>query len=162
MWDFSAIQFHFLAGRVIAFEPAPANYELLERNIALNESTVSPFRMAVGAEVGAVKLNLGVQGTTGHSITNRKRGGVSTIVECTNLEQIVASYDPTILKINCEGGEWEILTDPDLLKGVRMIVAELHKVKQHDPVALGKVLLQAGMRVDMKHNSWFSKLVAWR
>lgn len=148
---------------VFSFEPAPANYELLGRNVRLNEAkNIRTFPYAVGATQGSVRLNLGIQGTTGHSISNRKHGGVAVEVQCITLKEIVRLYVPSVLKIDCEGAEWDILTDASLLHHIRIIVAELHKVSKHNLTAVTAVLEQAGMLWSVKHNSWFSKLIAWR
>lgn len=160
---FFSIPISSRVGWVGTFEPCPANFELLGKNIAQNGvSNINIFPFAVGANIGPVQLNLGVQGTTGHSITNRKKGGVHVEVLCTTLEEIVNFYSPTILKIDCEGAEWDILTNAALLTNIRMLIAELHKVKQHDVTKITSILEQAGMRWVVKHNSWFSKLVCWR
>jgi FkbM family methyltransferase len=149
---------------VHAYEPSPANYRLLTQNVKLNLMTglVRSVEMAVGARSEVVTLNLGVQGTTGHSITHQKRGGVSTEVVCVDLQSIVDFCKPTVLKLDCEGAEWDILTNPDLLGNIRIIVAELHKVKQHHLPSMQKVLKQAGMKVVTQPNSWFTKLIAYR
>lgn len=161
---FFSIPVSAIVDKVIAFEPSPANYLLLQRNISKNHCNAHMFtrEAAVGKNTGRVVLNLGVQGTTGHSITNGKRGGVSIEVDCFNLDWIVNEFNPTVLKMDCEGAEWDILTDTDLLGNIRIIVAELHKVKQHSLPKLLKVLKQAGMKTVVQPNSWFTKLIAYR
>lgn len=159
---FFAVPVGYLVKRVIAFEPAPANYTLLERNITLNKGNVHPQDCAIGTDIGITTLNLGVQGTTGHSITNAKRGGVSVRVACRSIQDVIGQYRPTVLKLDCEGAEWDILTDPSCLSGIRIIVAEMHKVSQHSLPKVVKVLKQAGMKVTTQPNSWFTKLIAYR
>ena len=159
---FFAIPISCLVKKVIAFEPSPANFILLDRNITANQSAVLPRQAAVGESGGSAILNLGVQGTTGHSITNKKRGGVSISVICWSLSDVINTYNPTVLKLDCEGAEWDILANPDLLGNIRIIVAELHKVQAHDLPTMLKVMKKAGMKVIVLPNSWFTKLIAYR
>jgi len=160
---FFAIPISSMVKQVIAFEPAPANYELLQRNIAKNNiKNILALNTAVDARKGIIELRLGIRGTTGHSVVVNKKGGVRTTVNCTNLSNIVKVYNPTVLKIDCEGSEWNILTDENLLKNIKIIIAELHRVKRYDVSELENVIKMAGMEFKIKHNSWFSKLIAWR
>jgi len=154
---FFAIPISSQAYHVIAIEPAPANYEMLCRNVKRNScENVTPIHSAMSSIDGEVELNLGVSGTTGHSVTSKKRSGPHTTVPSCSLMTAVTRWGPTVLKLGCEGAEWVILTDPGLLQGIRIIVAELHKVtgtKLH-------ALEQAGYQYTIKSNGWFSKLIA--
>lgn len=148
---------------VYSWEPVPANFQLLQRNIKHNKQTdIAATNAAVGKEMGQVTLYLGVQGTTGHTIVNKKRGGMSVEVECINLTHIVAICNPSILKLDCEGAEWEILLQPSDLSNIRAIVAELHKVTPEKLKELERVLKQAHFKWQLSHNSWFSKLIAYK
>jgi FkbM family methyltransferase len=160
---FFAIPVASQVGVLIAYEPAPANYKLLRANARRNQAhnlVASP--QAVAGTAGLVQLSLGVQGTTGHSIVARKRGGVSIQVEAVDLSQIVKLYKPTVLKLDCEGAEWGILTEPELLGGIRLLIAELHKVSAVRLKGMRAVLRHTGFKVIVQSNSWFSKLTAYK
>lgn len=162
---FFAIPIGHLVKRVIAFEPAPANFTLLERNAKRNKVNVYMQECAVGADDGVTTLHLGVQGTTGHSTTSVKRGGVSKRVLSRKIEDVISDYNPSVLKLDCEGSEWDILATrfpAHLWKNVRLIVSEMHKVKQHDLSAIVKNLKMDGFKVKTKSNSWFTKLIAYK
>lgn len=151
------------AKRVIAYEPAPANFVLLKKNAVRNNcDNVTLVPEAVGAGTSTVTLNLGVQGTTGHSIANRKRGGVSVEVKSSNMRLINRRYHPTIVKLDCEGAEWEILKNPDDFAEVRILIAELHKVTPERLLALTEFMEATDMHWELKHSSWFTKLIAYR
>lgn len=149
--------------QVVSYEPSPANFSLLERNIRQNHSAnVIAVHAAIGPTHGMVNLNLGIYGTTGHTISGRKLGGVSVQVECFTLEEVVSKFNPTVLKMDCEGAEWDILSDTKPLKHINVIVAELHKVDKHSLPKLLKDLRKSGFHTLAKSNSWFTKLIAYK
>jgi FkbM family methyltransferase len=102
-------------GKVYAFEPAPNNFEMLLRNIALNQyQNVIPIQKAVSNKVGKTKLfmdrnNFGAPSLSEGNITTR-RGFVE--VETLTLD---AFFDgphmngPDFLKIDAQGGEGLIM-----------------------------------------------------
>ena len=160
---FFAIPISSQVWRVVAYEPSPANYKLLKRNIRSNKvENVIAVHAAIAPSTGPVTLNLGVQGTTGHSISNKKRGGVSVEVPGVSIVDAIDRWQPTVLKLDCEGAEWDILSQLSHIQGVRMILAELHKVKPLQLAALEELLKLTGYTYKIKSNSWFSKLTAYK
>lgn len=146
---------------VVALEPAPANFQLLKQNIARNGvGNVTAIHSAMSKVDGVVELNLGVSGTTGHSVTSKKRSGLHAPVQSMSLGAAVQQWAPSVLKLDCEGAEWEILSNARWLTGIRIIIAELHKVTGTKLEPLETVLQLAGYTYTLKSNSWFSKLVA--
>jgi FkbM family methyltransferase len=123
----------FPQATVHAFEPVPANCEVLSAN-ARALPRIQAHCFALGAEDGELELfdsddqaNLG--GFSSHGVgVNAAR---SQKVPVRHAGRALAELGVTradVIKIDTEGAEWEILTalDPALLRGVRVIMGELH------------------------------------
>lgn len=117
---------------IIAFEPFVESFSLLEENIALNGVTnVKPVQAAVAAKTGSLELaetGAAVQHTTqvvaeeGVERLRVPAVGLSAVLSQYQLEQI------DFLKIDCEGGEFEILleTPAEVLYKIAHICLEYH------------------------------------
>jgi FkbM family methyltransferase len=149
--------------QVIAFEPAAANFKLLQTNLFKNQVTnVHAFPYAVGEEDGVKDFYVG-RSTMGHSIlfhSNRKNVGPVSVVSLGT----ICKYKPTVLKIDCEGGEYLILTQANLpyLSNIRLIVVELHQTHKYDPNIVIKVLRRAGFKTILEGDGAFKKLIAYK
>lgn len=119
--------------RIFAFEPHPANYANFARNLRLNNvSNVSLFQQAVTADGRPIMLRL-VDSNTGGATAVFDMAGAYTVgpVESVTLQDI---FDRTIapnqrcrlLKLDCEGTEYEIVPSP-VLDRVDFFAAEFHE-----------------------------------
>ena len=123
--------------RVYAFEPMPSTFRTLVENIRMNNADrlISPFMKAVAGRTDSRVL---FQGPTslGHSLYSQAwskgaSGGVPT--ECISLKDV---FDDNgidccdLLKIDCEGAEYEILynTPAEYLRRVKEIRLEYHHI----------------------------------
>jgi FkbM family methyltransferase len=133
-------------GRVLAYEPEPSNFEMLERNVGLNGLThVRAAACAVGGVAGERELFFSAKpsSTGGHSLV--RPGGRSIRVRCTTLDRIVAdeALDRIdFLKLDCEGAERELLegASAETLARVRRGAMEVHGGRD----AIEQVLREAG------------------
>jgi len=127
------------SGRVAVYEPDPANLELLQRNLMLNDCRNVMLRpLAVGQKRGMDVFSVDtVTRSTGHLGAGATYGGVvfgngreSLLkVTTTTLDQELKEVGaPAFLKLDIEGGEFEALSGGvDLLSRHRpMIVSELN------------------------------------
>ncbi|MFU8826866.1 MAG: FkbM family methyltransferase [Brevefilum sp.] len=132
---------------VYAFEPYPESFALLERNLALNGvENVHPFQKAVWSKEGELYLDL----STGEplQISSQEGFAESTSMERLTVEAVslqtlcseehLKSID--LLKMDCEGGEYEILfnTPEDVLERITRIIMEYHDLdeqKSHQRLA---------------------------
>ncbi len=97
-------------GKVVTFEPSPANCEIIEKNIRQNAlRNVILERKAVGAERGLITIN---------DLSNSSviLSGKGTEVELTCLDEY-KHLNPTFIKIDVEGFEVQVL------KGAKKILS---------------------------------------
>lgn len=102
---------------VFAYEPAPRDFQLLRHNIRLNrlDEQIKCFDLAIGGSNGWRNLTMEPEGRLFPRLTRDDRDNESIIqVRCTTLTEIIAANDIKfidLLKIDCEGSEYEILFD---------------------------------------------------
>lgn len=119
-----------IAGRVVAFEPDPGNAELLRENIARNALGACVIEMHERAVVGnddqQRTLHVSPEGRTSASSFHVRRGRKAFTVQCSNINTVMKRYRPTVLKIDCEGAEDEIVAAMQDWSGVREVAMEYH------------------------------------
>lgn len=118
------------AARVLAFEPHPANFALLQRNLTENDVQADLFRKAVApTETGRMTLHESVGNLGGHSAYG---AGKEIEVESVDPETLINSVPGgcNLLKMDCEGSERDILLalPPSALQAIDAVVAEYHLV----------------------------------
>jgi FkbM family methyltransferase len=138
-------------GRVYSYEPHPGNFELLNKNITLNKlRNTKTFRTAISKTKGKTHLSIGDWSTGTHCITNNPKS--KTIkVDSIRLKDVftenkLGSID--FLKMDCEGGEYEIFksTSKKYLKRIKKISLEFHPPK-HKFERLKNKLERAGFKI---------------
>ncbi len=136
--------------RIFAFEPAGSTFTVLRENIYLHGlgDRVSAFNLAVGPTSGARLSVLFDDYNAGR--TRVSVSGGTTEVLSISLDDIFIKNDISecdLLKIDCEGSEWDILShaSKDTLSKIRRICLEIHPgvdVKQ-----LTSLLNEAGFNI---------------
>ncbi len=94
------------AGRVIAFEPSPANLKKLRRHLELNHCTNTQIlELALSDKEGTARFETRVGSGVGH-LSNE--GSIE--VKVSTLDSIVAQLGvlPTVMKIDVEGAEMSV------------------------------------------------------
>lgn len=135
-------------GRVVAFEPLPANLENLRRHVELNglrNVDVQPYALA--SESGTSRFHVGGDLSTGRLAVD---GTVE--VRTATLDGLLASGDvplPDVVKIDVEGAEADVLAGAgELLRGRRpALILATHGVDRH--AACLEVLADRGYRVQV-------------
>jgi FkbM family methyltransferase len=120
-------------GRVLAFEPASDNFALLAQNARLNGlANLTTVRAAVAGRSGSITLYR-AQGSGAHSTTAGRLAATTGTeeVEALSLEEVFRRYDVDrchLLKLNCEGAEFEILysAPAEVLARIDRIAMEYH------------------------------------
>ncbi len=134
-----------------AYEPAPDNFLRLMRNVELSGADyVVCHSLAVSSTAGSITLYL-KRDTGWHSIWND--GAQSAItVNSTTLDAILdelGGRSIDLLKIDCEGAEYEILTGREslLAERVHQVAMEYHEVGHHGGEELVSLFRRAGFAV---------------
>lgn len=160
-------------GRIYAYEPFLPSYELLNRNIGMNHlPNVSAFPYAVAGLPGNRKLYLNSRYPMLHSMVPSDQTGPQTAVEirATSLDSIMAdnAIDRCdILKIDCEGSEFEIVLEAsdETLERIRFVSLEYHDgVTALAHGDLVRFLADRGFDVAVRANpvhSWLGNLYAF-
>jgi FkbM family methyltransferase len=129
------------ARRIISVEPDPANFKLLSKSISANHVENATLVMAaVADESGERRIYTNPSNTGGHSFY--ARGAPSRLVGAISLTELFKSSgvsECSLLKMDCEGAEMEILESaPDeLLRIVSAISLEYH-LEAYSPERLEK------------------------
>jgi len=98
--------------QVVAFEPVPSTFEALRANIALNrlQSRIQARRTGVASQCGVLEF------TAEEDSTNHVAGGAwpdgpqqTVAAQVTSLDEALAGLAATMLKIDVEGYETEVL-----------------------------------------------------
>ena len=117
------------AKRVIAFEPVPTNFSTLLENIRLNDlaSTVVPLNYAVSGKLNStIKIPIDISGVSFNVLKNSYSSGSE--LKFIPIKNVIELYDPQVLKIDCEGCEYEIFDNISMeaLRKLQVIVGEYH------------------------------------
>jgi FkbM family methyltransferase len=121
--------------RIISVEPSPKVVPALRRNIHSNQlgDRIQIVAAALAGRTGTVTLNEG-----GHSVsatTALPMSGNSGTVHALSLDDLLEEHgvdEVDVLKLDCEGAEFDILhsSDDRLLRRHRFIVGEYHAEKR--------------------------------
>lgn len=150
---------------VYAYEPNPINFKYYIKNVDLNnfKNRVKVFREAITKEDGYTKFNFGFTSTTGvvkgikpHLVKNGKKlfsftdlTKASIQLKCTSIKSIF-EYNKIreckLIKIDCEGSEYEIFKTIDfsLLKRMQYLIIEVHPTKDHSPEEIINIITSRG------------------
>jgi FkbM family methyltransferase len=140
-------------GQVYAFEPVPAIYDELVRNVKLNDfQHVQCVRKAVSDRVGSERFITGHHAGAGHLATAGRGGpapdasAASYDVELTTLDEFVrqGGKPPTFIKVDVEGAEGSVLRGAQAILSEHrpVMLIELHTPEQD--VIVGSLLKDAG------------------
>lgn len=144
-------------GRVLAFEPFPESFALLQQNVSLNKlDNVAASPCAIAEKPGSLALNIGLGEAVQHSTTQAGTDAID--VPAITLQQVFDEHGLDrcdFLKMDIEGGEYAILhgADTALLKRVQRIALEYHdntSAGQHDQLV--QLLQSQGYQVQVQPN----------
>ena len=112
------------AANVLAFEPNPAAAKVARENFALNALPVELVNAAVGVEDGTLDLRISPDSWLGAS-GRRQFEGRTVVTPMRSIARVVDAFKPSVLVIDVEGMEDELLAACPLT-GLRALVVEVH------------------------------------
>jgi FkbM family methyltransferase len=112
------------ARNVLTFEPNPAAAKVARENFAANGLAVELVNAAVGTADGTLDLRISPDSWLGAS-SRRQFEGRTVTTPMRSIAGVVNDFRPTVLVIDTEGMEEELLTACPL-DGVRAVVVEVH------------------------------------
>jgi FkbM family methyltransferase len=125
----------FPDARIEAFEPHPAHLDRLRRTVALNglKDRVTIHPQAAGTVSGTSELaDMGVSSALveGPACAAAKHKVVQ--VEVVDFFEVIGNTRIDLLKLDCEGAEFDLLMDPRFAQlNVRNLVMEWHETPAH-------------------------------
>ena len=107
------------------YEPNLELHPFLKRNLSMFKNS-AVHSEAVGASTGWIQLSLADSSRLSRAISSNAASGanIPLVPISTVIERLGGSVD--LLKMDCEGAEWEILSDTTSLRKVRYVVMEYH------------------------------------
>jgi FkbM family methyltransferase len=150
-------------GRIIAVEPVIESAAMIEINKILNELTnLEVVRVALGSSEAVVEINLAGNAS---SLYWKKDGQVQRVRQ-TSLARLMDELrigHIDLLKLDCEGAEWEILPNSsEVLPHVKQICMEFHPMNGWTGDKLATYLRNAGYKVEFTEGGWNGALWATR
>lgn len=106
---FSVLASGVTGAKSVAFEPSPETFEMLQRNIRLNDLTnrARTVWAVVGGQRGTAQFSSGL-GTENYVV--KSDGGKTVAVPMTTLDYELATTPATVLKVDVEGFETEVFS----------------------------------------------------
>ncbi len=95
------------AGKIVAFEPDPKNFEKLQRYVSNLPGTIKEKITILPLATGKQKTKLRFA-STGNSSSSVTDSGTLEI-DCISLDEALADYLPTLIKLDIEGAELDAL-----------------------------------------------------
>jgi len=106
--SFSVLASAHCLAKSIAFEPVPSTYNYFQENIVINQiqALVTSYNLALGSEKGVVQFSKNLD--SNHVVT--KEENIESIdVEITLLDSLLTARETTLIKIDVEGFETEVI-----------------------------------------------------
>jgi len=127
-----------LGANVVAYEPNPINYEILNINIKANSDLmVESYNNAVGQNAGNLPFNFGETSTTGSMLNvgrDWKRTDNTINVNIIGINDILSKFNNIkLLKMDCEGCEYGVFESisNDNFNKVEVFYVEVHPTKHN-------------------------------
>ena len=138
-----------VGAKTISLEPIEAAFDHLMLNVRLNDvsDSVNARRIGVGSCAGIRRFTSGLD-TVNHVVAANEEPGTAVCeVEVDTLDNIVAGSSPTLLKIDVEGSETEVLmgaekvlSNPSLLGMIVELNGSGSRYQQRDEDIFSRIL----------------------
>lgn len=156
----------FPKARIHAYEPNPRLTVFLKHQAEVGKYQIFPE--AVGANPGMVRMEDHRDSVLG-MVSNDFAGTIKKITFRSAIERLNSAGEVDLLKMDCEGGEWEILQDADSMRRIRFLRAEYHLMGQYTHDDFIEKLTALGFRIEKQIKTptdgivWAeNKMTVWR
>ncbi|HZS13204.1 MAG TPA: FkbM family methyltransferase [Candidatus Dormibacteraeota bacterium] len=141
---------HAPEARFVAVEPAPSTARRLRANLDRNGlgDRVDVVVAGVASQRGRGSMVFDA-GFSSHAFVEQSNAGEIELCTLDDVFDRTGEETVDLLKIDCEGGEYDILQGA-VLRRARAIVGEYHVIPGHHPEELSDRLRAAGFRVWME------------
>jgi FkbM family methyltransferase len=133
--NIGAVSLRFLRAGVqlvVAVEPEPANCAILRHNLDSATGCAVILQAAVTSTVGDCQLWINSGRNKGMHSVVPQRGRRAIVVRTRTLQELTAEYRPTLIKMDIEGGEYDLVAALGALPAeVRGIALEIHLTREH-------------------------------
>jgi FkbM family methyltransferase len=144
---------------VYSFEPVEDNYILLEENLKQNSLVSHTVKKAIFSYTGDLHLNINKENSGGHSIFETGSKNQEISVQTTTLSDFMKQEKIEhidLLKIDCEGSEYEILPTLPLEK-IDKIMMEFHYFGGKNPLDLISLLEKNNFEITKTDHMIYAK-----
>jgi FkbM family methyltransferase len=149
-------------GKVVSYEPIPANAAALRRNVELNHLTnVEVVEAAMSDSPGTAEISVGNSDQTASLVAPRPVGTLT--VRTVNLDLEVDRVGaPAVIKCDIEGAEYAAFATAErALAGHPALLCEVHRMYEGDEARFEAILHGHGYQLRwLERGDWTSHLVA--
>jgi len=139
-----AARSHFPDARIHSYEPNPAIQKHLMSNT--RGLSIRVFPEAIGAGEGRIEMKLSDSSLFATTV-NSATGHIKKTALATTIKKIGGKVD--LLKLDCEGAEWELFEHKELWEKINHLTLEYHlwAVPEMDVTQLVEVVKNLGFRI---------------
>jgi len=151
--------------QILCYEPEHSNFKLLRKNLSLNFiNNAKLFKLGVAKEESSQVLHMNPKNRGMHSIYETNESSQYIEIQCTCLKKLFEENGIKmcdLLKLDCEGAEYEIIEslDEDLSSRIKCIVAEVTPKRSQDieaPRMIKENLISLGYTVHFSNGTLFA------
>ncbi len=142
----TALYFSSQGSKVYAFEPVKAFFDMAKKNFNLNpnlKGKIKIFNYGVSYKKGKLKIN------SMDSVSDYINKNDSYVIEIISINDILNFVEPDLLKMDCEGCEFEIIKNADLSMFNELIFEYHSEIVGKDYNELIEKLQSQGFKIDV-------------
>jgi FkbM family methyltransferase len=143
-----AARLYFPNAVIHAYEPNPSLWPYLDRQREIGQFTA--FHEAVSLNHGKATLEFGADTVFTRCVPSQS-GEIKVTAISEAIRRIANRGSVDLLKLDCEGAEWDILEDPEAMQRVANLTMEYHLTGSKSIKDLLGILRDIGFHIDFVH-----------